>query len=187
MSEHLEILKEMFPQKLMLDVSDIAKCLNISKGHVYNLSSAKKLPFILDDHTDKVQVSIVAMARYLDSKISASVVPEVVQEEKIPVPDLIQKKKKGRPRNTQRLQLAFQSSLQLAIIQEEISFVFQDMQAKIEALEFNPSEEVSCPSKFQEAKDEFSQFANFGEKYMAHSFMTLKFGVKPKQKLKKEF
>ncbi|CAH2777150.1 MAG: hypothetical protein CBHOC_0695 [uncultured Caballeronia sp.] len=69
MSEHLEILKEMFPQKLMPDVSDIAKCLNISKGHVYNLSSAKKLPFILDDHTDKVQVSIVAMARYLDSKI----------------------------------------------------------------------------------------------------------------------
>ena len=187
MSEHLEILKEMFPQKLMLDVSDIAKCLNISKGHVYNLSSAKKLPFILDDHTDIVQVSIVAMARYLDSKISSSAIAQEIKEEPVSVPDLIQPKKRGRPRNSQRVQLAFQSSLQLAIIQEEISFVFRDMQEKIEALEFNPSEEVSCPSKFQEAKDEFSQFANFGEKYMAHSFMSLKFGIKPKQKLKKEF
>jgi len=187
MSEHLEILKSMFPQKLFLDVSDIAKCLNISKGHVYNLSSAKKLPFVLDDHTDKVQVSIVAMARYLDSKLSASVVPEVVKEESIPVPDLIQPKKRGRPRNSQKLQLAFQSSLQLAIVQEEVSWIFSDMQEKIEALEFNQSEEVACSEKFKEAKENFSQFASFGEKYMAHAFMSLKFGMKPKAKLKKEF
>jgi len=187
MSGHLEILKEMFPQKLFLDASDIAKCLNISKGHVYNLSSAKKLPFVLDDHTDKVQVSIVAMARYLDNKIDAPVQLVVVEEEKTPVPDLIQKKKRGRPRNSQRSQLAFQSALQLAIIQEEISYVFRDMQAKIDGLEFNPAEEVTCASKFNEAKNEFSHFANYGEKYMAHSFMSLKYGIKPKQKTKKDF
>lgn len=187
MSGHLEILKEMFPQKLFLDASDIAKCLNISKGHVYNLSSAKKLPFILDDHTDKIQVSIVAMARYLDNKIEVRAEPIIVEEEKIPVPDLIQPKKRGRPRNSQRSQLAFQAALQLAIVQEEISYVFRDMQAKIEALEFNASEEISCVSKFNEAKNEFSHFANYGEKYMAHSFMSLKYGIKPKQKTKKEF
>jgi hypothetical protein len=187
MSGHLEILKEMFPQKLFLDVSDIAKCLNLSKGHVYNLSSAKKLPFILDDHSDKVQVSIVAMARYLDSKIEVNPSPIIVEEESIPVPDLIKPKKKGRPRNSQRVQLAFQSSLQIAIVQEEVSYIFSDMQEKIESLEFNGSEEVSCSDKFNEAKDNFSQFASYGQKYMAHAFMNLKFGMKPKEKLKKEF
>lgn len=99
MSFHLEILMNMFPQKLFLDVSDIAKCLNISKGHVYNLSSAKRLPFLLDDITDKVQVSIVAMASYFDSKIAAK---DEKPQEFIPIPDLIKPKKRSRPRKIQK-------------------------------------------------------------------------------------
>ena len=180
----------MFPGKIFLDVSDIAKILNVSKWHIYRLSSTKKLPFILDDHTDKVQVSIVAMAKYLDKKINEVVSEELEQEPKVEapsVPDLIKKPKRGRPRNSSKSQLAFQSSLQLAIMQEEIFNVFQDIQEKIKGMEYPTSEEVACSTKFNEAKNDFSQFASYGEKYLNHAFFELRFGISPKQKRKKEF
>lgn len=186
MSEHLPLLKEMFPNKIFLSVDDIAKCMNYSKGHIYNLSSRKELPFKIDGSSDKVQVSIIAMAKYLDSKLEAEEAP-VVQEKTISVPELIKPVKRGRPRNSERTRLSFQSSLQVAIIKEEVSYIFGGIQEKIEGMEFNSSEEVSCSSKFDEAKSEFSMMANYAEKYMAHSFMTLKFGTKPKAKLKKDF
>jgi len=47
-SEHLQILKEMFPDQLVLDIDQIAQCMRVGKGHIYNLVSAKKLPFRLD-------------------------------------------------------------------------------------------------------------------------------------------
>ena len=59
----------MFPGKLMLDVDDIAKCLNVSKSHIYNLVHKEKLPLSLRNNHglgDKVMVSIGQMARYLD-------------------------------------------------------------------------------------------------------------------------
>lgn len=184
---HLEVLRDMFPQKLFLDVSDIAKCLNLSKGHVYNLSSAKKLPFILDDHSDKVQVSIVAMARYLDSKLEAVVKEAQEPQEVTPVPDLIKPKKRGRPRNSQRLQLAFQADLKIAIVQEEVSWVFQDMQEKIDALVFDTSESVACSDKFNDAKKQALSFASYGEKYMRHAFLGLKLPPKTRLKTKPDF
>jgi len=35
----------MFPGKMMLGVDELASLLEYSKGHIYNLASAKKLPF----------------------------------------------------------------------------------------------------------------------------------------------
>ena len=72
MSFHLPILREIFPGKVLLTVDDIALCLNISKGHLRNLSSKKQLPFKLatDKVSNRIQVSIVEMARFLDRKIT---------------------------------------------------------------------------------------------------------------------
>ena len=119
----------MFPGKIFLTADDIARVMNYSKGHVYNLSSAKKLPFKLDDHGDKIQVSIVAMGKYLDSKLEAPVSSAEIAK---PVPTLI--RKRGRPRNNvSKLQLAFQAQLSLAIIREEVESVFRDVSESITA------------------------------------------------------
>lgn len=184
---HLELLKEKFPGKIFLNVDDIAECMNYSKGHIYNLSSRKALPFTVDRNSDKLQVSIIAMARFLDSEIEKE---EPVKEQEISapsVPDLIKKPKRGRPRNSSKTQLAFQSQLQIAIMQKEVFNVFQDIQEKIEGMSYPSDEEVACSVKFNEAKNDFSQFASYGEKYLSHAFFELKFGVSPKQKRKKEF
>ena len=192
---HYEILRDMFPNKLFLDAADIAKCLNVSKGHVYNLASVKvsaktgkSLPFKLDVHTDKIQVSIIAMSRYLDSTIDDGIQTEVEEKEDVvSVPDLIQSKKRGRPKNSKTNILAFQSELKLEILKEEVSWMFNDMQEKIDELEYPSSEEIACSVKFKDAKDDFSQMAKFGKSYISQSFMGLTLGMKKKIKVKKEF
>jgi hypothetical protein len=95
MSSHLPILREIFPGKIFLDVDDIAQCLNISKGHLRNLSSRKELPFKMaaDKVSNRIQVSIVEMARFLDSKVGEDVPP--AREGNGP---LLATKKIGRPR-----------------------------------------------------------------------------------------
>lgn len=96
---HLTVLMAMFPNKIFLDVDDIAKLLNLSKGHIYNLSSQKKLPFKLLDISDKIQVSIVEMAKFLDRKLEAAF--DEKTEKSLSVPSMIRKevpKKRGRPK-----------------------------------------------------------------------------------------
>jgi hypothetical protein len=89
MSQHLPILQSLFPSKVFLGPEEISLVLNITPKHVYNLSSSGKLGFRLAGITDKVQVSIVELARYLDEK---TLTPTEVAE---PQP---LKKKVGRPR-----------------------------------------------------------------------------------------
>lgn len=97
-SLHLPLLQEKFPGKILLGVDEIAEIMNISKHHVYNLSSQKKLPFKCIDATKRVQVSIVELARYLDDD---SYTKQPKSEPKGPEPLPI-KKKRGRPRNSTR-------------------------------------------------------------------------------------
>lgn len=94
MSVHLPILISMFPNKAMLDIDDIAKCLSLSKAHIYRLSSTKKLPFKTSELSDRVLVSIVEMANYLDGAISKK-----VGEEKPVVPIAV---KRGRKKTSQK-------------------------------------------------------------------------------------
>lgn len=71
MSEHLKILRAVFPKQVMLDVKDIAKCLNVAPGTLYNLNSTGKLPFKARlGMSNRLQVSIVELARYLDKELS---------------------------------------------------------------------------------------------------------------------
>lgn len=98
MSQHLPILQAKFPGKILLGPEEIASVLDISVKHVYNLSSKGKLGFKLAGITDKIQVSIVELARYLDEKTVKAADPSPVPEpQPTPIPQLI-KKKLGRPR-----------------------------------------------------------------------------------------
>jgi hypothetical protein len=70
-SEHLKILRSVFPKQVMLDVNDIAKCLNVTAGTIYNLNSTGQLPFKCRiGISNRLQVSIVELARYLDEELS---------------------------------------------------------------------------------------------------------------------
>ena len=175
---HLEVLMSMFPAKVFLTVEDIAKCLNLSKGHIYNLSSAKKLPFKVDDHSDKVQVSIVAMAKYLDAKLE---VPKPVEvPSPIPVPEL--RRKPGRPRNSDRriamIQMAFQAELQLAIFKEEVFNTFSQVEEQIEGMTYHDGEEP-CSVKFDEAKGNFRDMNTHAKRSLHASYLQLKVQQRP--------
>jgi hypothetical protein len=149
MSEHLSILKEMFPGQLVLDVDQIAQCMKVGKGHIYNLASAKKLPFRLDQGLAKSSVSIVRFAQYLDSQLTP---------DKADVAMLVAVRKgPGRPRGSTkanaRTQL-FQSELRTAICKAEGLAVLNG--AVQCAVEMTISHDVgeNCASEF-----EFSRMA----------------------------
>lgn len=153
MSRHLPLLQAMFPGQILLTVDQIAKCLKWSKGHVYNLSYTKKLPFPLIEGNGGVQVSIIAMADYLDTTLE----PKVVEDRSIPVPDLIVAKTRGRPRGSvTRRQMAFQSALSLAIIGQELESSFEALLEEVEALSLPDSAEP-CSEKFDRSKHEIEQ------------------------------
>lgn len=150
MSRHLPLLQAMFPGQIVLSVDQIAKCLKLSKGHIYNLSYTNKLPFNPVEGKGGLQVSIIAMADYLDSTLE----PKVVEDRSIPVPDLIVAKTRGRPRGSvTRRQMAFQSALSLAIIGEELESAFEALLEEVEALALSDGSET-CSEKFDRSKND---------------------------------
>lgn len=172
MSGHLQVLMALFPGKLFLDVEDIAKCLGQSRGHIYNLSSAKKLPFQLDwGLGDKIQVSIVEMANYLDRKI------EVQPEKPAPILEnpMVVPKKLGKPRGTSRtkIHLAFQSQLQVAIIKYEFREIISLSEESLGEIEFDNSEDVPCAKKFDNLKNESSALLFNAKTHMNCTFADL--------------
>jgi S-ribosylhomocysteine lyase LuxS involved in autoinducer biosynthesis len=93
MSHHLQLLRELFPGKVFLDSHEIARVLCISRSHLFRMSSKKTIPFKLSNDCSKIQVSIIEMARYLDTKLLAEG-HELKHEPVI----ISTKKKRGRPR-----------------------------------------------------------------------------------------
>jgi hypothetical protein len=142
-----------FPGKLMLDVDDIAAATQYSKGHIYNLVSAKKLPFKLaKDLGDKILVSVVEMSDYLDSKLlsksEASDSEEVTSESP--------KRKVGRPRGSTKASLqvrCFQAELRTAIYQYETKGILAELRAESEKITLMADEKYSCAERFENAKN----------------------------------
>ena len=121
MSRHLPILMARFPGKVMLNINDIASLTDYSKGHIYNLASAKKLPFKVGlELGDRILVSIIEMSDYLDSALLSQ---SPIQAQ---LPSA-QKRKVGRPRGTTKARLQaqlFQSRLKIAILCDEGRDIF---------------------------------------------------------------
>lgn len=146
MSRHLPILAATFPGELLLDIDQIATLTKYSKGHIYNLVSAKKLPFKLATGLgDKILVSVVEMADYMDSKLLSQTGEQAESE-----PSEV-KKRVGRPRGTTsaRFQIhAFQGALRAAIYKFEVSEILAELRGVAENVVLISDDRLSCTEKF---------------------------------------
>jgi len=66
-SEHLPLLKDLFPDVLVLTIEQVAKVLQKAKQTVYNEISQGRFPCKI---TADKKVSIIELARYLDTNIA---------------------------------------------------------------------------------------------------------------------
>ena len=106
-TSHLELLREMFPEKFVLDIDEVAKVLGCSKQWLYVQSSRNALPFAKLPGS-RIRVTVMELARYLDASgaqpdadkvavtteegLASSDEVQIVQEQPVA------KKKVGRPR-----------------------------------------------------------------------------------------
>lgn len=180
MSRHLPLLQQQFPEQILLSVDDIAKCLKWSKGHIYNLSYRKELPFPLIDGKGGVQVSIIAMADYLDGTLEPKV--EALNQS-MPVPEMARARRRGRPRGSvSKRQMAFQSALSLAIVGEELESTFEMLLADIESIKLQDGSEP-CAQKFDHSRVEIERFVVRAKSELFASVLTLQ--VPPTQNIRK--
>ena len=112
--KHLVLLQAMFPGVLMLDIDQIASLMRYGRGHLYNLHCEGKLPFKVSRGVgNKILVSVVEMAAYLDKEMLSEYSPPPPQPAELVV------KKRGRPRGatskTSPTVYGFQSELRSAI------------------------------------------------------------------------
>ena len=153
MSKHLPVLVSMFPGKMMLGVEELASLLEYSKGHIYNLASAKKLPFkVATDMGDRLLVSIVELADFLDSKFLTHSPGSQTAPEALPASPV---RKVGRPRGSTKAALqaqCFQAGLRAAIIEIEYAAVVSQIQEFAKNIKFSPSEELSPEKQVLEIK-----------------------------------
>ena len=100
---HLTLLRQMFPDQLVLDITEVATVLGCSKKRLYTLSSKKELPFATLPGF-RIQVTMMELARYLDACSSVAVDDDVshamvkwgARTDVVEPPAV--KRKKGRPR-----------------------------------------------------------------------------------------
>lgn len=149
MSRHLEVLRGLFPGKVMLNVEDIASLTNYSKGHIYNLACTNELPFKVSRTLgDKILVSIIEMADYLDSDLlSKRAEPELAPQS--------EPKKRGRPRGTTNAALQiqlFQTELSAAIFESEVTFACAEMQRFAESISHVASEDLPADQQISDLK-----------------------------------
>lgn len=63
------ILLRRFPEQTWLTVPQVADCLHLSVGHIYNLHSAGQLPFaIRKTGSGRLRVSLQVLAKYMDAQ-----------------------------------------------------------------------------------------------------------------------
>lgn len=172
----------MFPNKIMLDVDDIAKALSHSKGHIYNLCSpkmikktGKSLPFKLDGNSDRILVSIVEIANYMDKDLLTKTEKQEVEKPSVPSMIVKPKPKRGRPIGSgrvSRLEAQFKQELSIAVVRYEFEQVILKVQEDIEALQYQDNQ-IPCAEKFDECKLEFSASISNARSSMMSSFLQL--------------
>jgi hypothetical protein len=177
MASHLDLLTRTFPGKIFLDVEDIAKCMNVSKGHIYNLSAAKELQFQLEWGVgNNLLVSIIDMANYLDTKLEAKQKPKSAVPDPIITVEPVGKKKDtkiGRPRSSAGMKVRmFQAELTNAIFKQEFFFIMSEAEQSLDSQVFNPSEEIPCVEKFDGMKSLALTKVQEATAYMRKAFLS---------------
>ena len=104
---HLELLRQKFPEKFVLDIAEVAMVLGCSKQWLYVQSSRKTLPFAKLPGS-RIRVTVMELARYLDASGAQPDADKVVtpiekgtvssDEVQLAQEQPVAKKKIGRPR-----------------------------------------------------------------------------------------
>lgn len=136
---HFVMLQSLFPGKVLLDIDDVAKVLDYGKGHLYNLSSAGKLPFKVSCLGGKrIKVSLIELAAHLDRETLSDYQPPVAP---LPRPEVVAKKRRGRPRGSttrakaEGIAMAFQSELLKAVYRQEHQVVMDGLAQALDGFE----------------------------------------------------
>lgn len=169
----LALLQQLYPGKVVLSVEEVAQCLRLSRDHIYRLASAGKLPFpLLKGLGDKIQVSVVALATYLDGPPAepAKTEPELTELAASSPP----KRKIGRPRGalTQRVS-AFQTQLKLELLRVEWEDAFTELQTQVHNLSLREGQ-GSCEEKFTQAKSDISTLVEGSKIKIDKSYLELR-------------
>lgn len=141
----------MFPGVLMLDIDQISSLMRYGRGHLYNLSHEGKLPFRVSRGVgNKILVSIVEMAAYLDKTMLSEYEPLPVLE-----PELVVRKR-GRPRGSATRvsspALGFHGELRSAIVRFRTKELFTNVRTEIQDLKLSTDASVGCDEKFAKAQ-----------------------------------
>lgn len=106
-TSHLKLLREMFPEKFVLDIDEVAKVLGCSKQWIYVQSSRNSLPFAKLPGS-RIRVTVMELARYLDASGAQPDMGEVIApieemaastgEVQLVQEQPVEQKKIGRPR-----------------------------------------------------------------------------------------
>lgn len=153
--KHLELLQSLFPDVLMLDIDQIASLMRYGRGHLYNLHHQGKLPFKVHRGIgNKILVSIVEMAAYLDKTMLSEYDPQAHQLGELVV------KKRGRPRGastkTSAMVSGFQSDLRSAIYRVQAKDLLLGIGQSILNADMGADESPTCESRLRQALSQLS-------------------------------
>lgn len=140
----------MYPGTALLDVEQIAKCINWNAGSIYNLVNTPKVPFKIQKFSGKLCASIIEVADYLDGFLTAS--PALQATDSDAQPKL--RKGPGRPRGSTkeraRVQI-FQAQLRTALCVTESTNAIHAIVRLVSLTEIDTSSSL-CATEFALAK-----------------------------------
>lgn len=146
----------------MLDIDQVASLMRYGRGHLYNLSCEGKLPFKVSRGVgNKILVSIVEMANYLDKTMLSEYDPAP------PQPELVVKKR-GRPRGSSSklssFAMEFQDELQQAVFRVRTKELFVDLRATFDAMELTGDDSLSCKHRLSKHRMQLTNVAAEAER-----------------------
>ncbi len=146
----------------MLDIDQVASLMRYGRGHLYNLSCEGKLPFKVSRGIgNKILVSIVEMANYLDKTMLSEYDPAS------PQPELVVKKR-GRPRGTSSgnssFTMEFQDELLQAVFRVRTKELFADLRVAFDAIELPGDESLSCNRRLSQHRMRLTNVAAEAER-----------------------
>ena len=150
-SRHLPLLNQMYPGTLLLDVDQIARCINWNAGSIYNLLSDSKLPFKVQKVGGKRCASILELADYLDGFLTST---QVHLESKADSVVTAKKNGPGRPRGSTKARAEvqiFQAQLRAALCVAESTNAIHAITVMVSLTEIETSSSI-CESEFALAK-----------------------------------
>lgn len=157
MANHLVLLRELFPNTLLLNIEQVAQVLVKAPGTIKDWFYKDKLPFNVVDDPDGFKVSIIELANYLDSCLTQNGEfknkgSRAKKQELIDMP-VIAPAKIGRPRGSKKQDALFAAQLSFACIYQLSNNLLTEMGDEVAKVELHLDNEEALAT-FSEAKNQ---------------------------------